>query len=141
MLYKRCHEDLKTLHLGCEPNRAYYIPYTDAKTALDGAREQSDAFYKLSGSNWKFRYFESYDDIPDMLLYYDADIKSFDDLPVPSNWQLHGYDKPQYLNTHFAVPVDMPHVPPQNPAGVYVKEFDLGPKEENSESEVEVPSS
>ena len=133
MLYKRCHEDINTLHLGCEPNRSYYVPYTDAKTALVGEREQSGAFYKLSGNNWKFRYFESYDDIPDMLLYYDADIRGFDEIPVPSNWQLNGYDKPQYLNTRFAVPVDMPNVPPQNPAGVYVKEFELGAKEPGSE--------
>ena len=37
-------------------------------------------------------------------------------IPVPSNWQLHGYDVPQYTNIHYPIPYDPPYVPDQNPA-------------------------
>ena len=125
MVYERCHENLQKLHMGCEKNRAYYVPYGDLKTALSGDREQSNYLTLLSGCDWKFKYFLSYDEIPDELTYYDADISRFDDIPVPSNWQLHGYDKPEYINTRFAIPNDYPNVPKKNPAGVYVREFDI----------------
>ncbi len=125
MVYQRLHENHKKLHLGTEPNRAYYIPYDDVKTAAEGIRENSRRFLMLSGCDWKFKYFESYDDIPDMLTYYDAEVSGWDSIPVPSNWQLQGYDKPQYLNTRFPIPTNMPFVPVDNPAGVYVKEFSL----------------
>ncbi len=125
MIYERCHENNQKLHLGVCPNRAYYIPYTDVKTAAEGVREYSKSLLMLSGCDWKFKYFNAYDDIPDMLTYYDADISGWDNIPVPSNWQLHGYDKPQYLNKHFPIPNNMPYVPADNPAGVYVREFNI----------------
>ncbi len=126
MVYQRLHENHKKLHLGTEPNRAYYIPFDDVKTAAEGLRENSRRLLMLSGCDWSFKYFESYDDIPEMLTYYDADVSDWDTIPVPSNWQLQDYDKPQYLNTRFPIPTNMPYVPADNPAGVYVKEFNLG---------------
>ncbi|MCM4076030.1 glycoside hydrolase family 2 TIM barrel-domain containing protein [Paractinoplanes hotanensis] len=44
---------------------------------------------------------------------------SWDTLPVPSHWQLHGYGSPAYTNVRFPFPVDPPHVPAQNPTGEY----------------------
>lgn len=123
MNFERCHENQNKLHLGCMPNRAYYIPFHDARTALIGEREDSKRFNLLSGNDWLFKYFDCYDDIPEMVLYHDADISLFDTIPVPSNWQLLGYDKPQYINTRNAIPLMYPKVPANNPAGVYVKEF------------------
>ena len=131
MNYERLHENHKKLHVGCEPNRSYYIPYEDVKTAIDGKREASTRLLMLSGDEWKFKYFECYDDIPEMLTYYDANVENWDNIPVPSNWQLHGYDKPQYLNTRFPIPAAMPYVPADNPAGVYVKEFRISEDFEN----------
>ena len=101
MTYERCHESLQKLHLGCQPNRAYYIPFHDARTALIGGRENSNRFNLLSGDEWQFKYFSSYDDIPEMLLYHDADTSDWDTIPVPSCLELLGYGKPQYINTVF----------------------------------------
>ncbi|RAL48824.1 hypothetical protein DM860_001144 [Cuscuta australis] len=49
-------------------------------------------------------------------------------LPVPSNWQCHGYDKPIYTNTKYPFHFDPPKVPDENPTGCYRTMFFI-PKE------------
>lgn len=124
MNYERCHESLQKLHLGCQPNRAYYVPFHDARSALIGGRENSNRFTLLSGNDWLIKYFQSYDDIPEMLLYHDADTSDWDTISVPSCLELLGYGKPQYINVRYPIPMMFPKVPAENPAGVFVKEFE-----------------
>lgn len=47
---------------------------------------------------------------------------------VPSNWQLHGFDRPIYTNVVYPFPLNPPHVPEDNPTGCYRTYFYL-PKE------------
>ncbi|NMO49598.1 DUF4981 domain-containing protein [Actinoplanes sp. TBRC 11911] len=44
---------------------------------------------------------------------------SWQEIPVPANWQLHGYGEPAYTNVRFPFPIDPPRVPRQNPTGEY----------------------
>lgn len=41
------------------------------------------------------------------------------EIPVPSNWQLYGYDRLQYTNIRYPIPYDPPYVPDDIPTGVY----------------------
>lgn len=126
MILQNYHQNLKALHINCQKPRSYYIPYSSSITALSGRRESSDRLNLLSG-DWYFNYYESSHDIPENILtknFTAADVK----LPVPSNWQLHGYDAPQYTNYDFPVPYDPPFVPNENPAGVYSREFTIDEK-------------
>jgi beta-galactosidase len=50
---------------------------------------------------------------------------TWDELPVPSLWQLHGYGAPAYLNINYPFPIDPPRVPDANPTGEYRREFEL----------------
>ena len=50
----------------------------------------------LNGT-WDFHYFGSVCDVPDQL----DQIMEWDKIPVPSNWCMHGYDIPRYINTRF----------------------------------------
>jgi beta-galactosidase/beta-glucuronidase len=50
---------------------------------------------------------------------------SWDTIPVPSNWQMHGYGKPLYTNVAYPFPVDPPHVPYENPVGLYRRAFQI----------------
>ncbi len=125
MVYEKCHENLTKLHLGCERNRAYYIPFSNAKSALSCEREESEQFKLLSGENWKFKFFSSYDELPDDITYYDQKISDWDEIFVPSCWELQGYGKPQYLNVRYGVPLMMPRVPKKNPTGVYSRDFTI----------------
>ena len=53
------------------------------------------------------------------------DDSAWDETPVPSHWQLHGYGAPAYTNVLYPIPVDPPHVPNENPTGDYRRSFDL----------------
>lgn len=118
------HENMKTLHVGCEQPRAYYIPYDVSETAVQGDREQSNRFKLLSGE-WAFSYYKNIYEVPEAMVDRNASIDNLDKIPVPSNWQMHGYDAPQYLNTRYPFPINPPYVPVENPAGVYVRDFNI----------------
>ncbi|MCY9669993.1 DUF4981 domain-containing protein [Paenibacillus alginolyticus] len=111
------HEDPQQLHINTEKNRNYFIPFSPDQDAFE-RREQSSRFFLLNGQ-WNFRYYDSFGDLEENFL----EMKEYTEIPVPSNWQLHGYDVPQYTNVHYPIPYDPPFVPDQNPAGVYNREF------------------
>jgi beta-galactosidase len=111
------HEDPQHLHINTEKNRNYFIPFSPEQDAFE-RREQSNRFFLLNGQ-WNFRYYDSFGDLEENFL----EINEYSEIPVPSNWQLHGYDVPQYTNIHYPIPYDPPFVPDQNPAGVYNREF------------------
>ena len=112
------------LHIGREEPRASLIPYTCEKAALIGDRGLSDC-YRLLNGEWDFCYAakgvapEGFQD-PE----YDLDA-GWDTLPVPANWQMHGYDAPQYANVNYPIPFDPPYVPDENPVGCYRRWFTL----------------
>ena len=123
MITEYYHNDVSVSRLGTEPARSYYIPYATPEEAKANVREGSGRFKLLSGCRWSFSYFDSYEDIPETITDEKTDISGWDKLPVPSNWQLHGYDKPNYLNDRFPFPADMPNIPKDVPAGVYAVDF------------------
>lgn len=57
-----------------------------------------------------------------------SDTLSFSIEPVPSNWQMHGFDRPIYTNVVYPFPLNPPKVPEDNPTGCYRTYFFL-PKE------------
>ena len=83
------HQDLHALHVNTLPNRAYYVPYSDAETARRDVRTESDRFQSLNGE-WRFRYFASTLDLPENFL---SENQPTDPMPVPSVWQMQGYDR------------------------------------------------
>ena len=113
----REYENLSVLQIGRAPERAHYIPYESLEKALRGDREASAYFMNLNGT-WDFRYFERDIDLPEQ-------IDVWDNIPVPGNWQMYGYDKPYYTNVNYPHPVDPPYVPDDNPMGVYRRIFTL----------------
>ena len=121
MKLEKYYEDAQTLHVNCCEPRSYYIPFKSESAALSGDRTQSKRFKLLSGL-WSFKYFASVYDIPEDILK--APLSPADStLPVPSNWQLYGYDNAQYTNFQYPIPYDPPYVPLENPCGVYSREF------------------
>lgn len=102
------------------PTCAYTIPYDTLEKALAGDKTAS-AYYRCLNGEWDFRYFEREQDAP-------ADvtaITAWDTIPVPANWQMHGYDIPYYTNVNYPYPVDPPYVPDANPCGIYRTVFPL----------------
>ena len=118
------HKGLESLHVGCEKPRAYFIPYSSKESALEDVRDYSPYFKSLIGE-WKFKFFPTVFDISDPLA---VEFSAEERIDVPMNWQNalgRGYDTPNYTNTNYPYPIDPPHVPDENPAGVYAREFTL----------------
>ena len=113
------HINPHALHVNTLPNRAYYVPYSDRYVALRDERKESDRFQSLNG-RWQFKYFESAIDLPDNLLDPGMEM---DTIPVPSVWQMQGYDRHQYTNWRYPFPYDPPYVPQENPCGLYRRNF------------------
>ena len=118
------HKSLDVLHYGCEEPRAYYIPFDSENATLSERRETSALFKSLCGT-WDFKWY------PDITYTEGTDVPVFpsegaDKLDVPMNWQAavgKGYDVPNYTNVNYPIPVDPPHVPDNNPCGLYRRFF------------------
>lgn len=116
------HRDLGSLHVNCIEPHAYLIPYQSAEAASTADRTQSERFVSLCGE-WKFRWFASEQDLGDFLSP-ESDRGEWDTLTVPMSWQFkldRPYDKPQYTNVRYPFPVDPPHVPTDDPCGLYLR--------------------
>lgn len=117
-------EDLNVLHKNRENARAYYIPFADEHAALHQQRARSPFYRTLNGA-WKFKYHESIQQVEDGFYDVDKDVSEWDQLLVPSCWQVKGYDQLHYTNVNYPFPCDPPFVPNENPTGVYVRDFNL----------------
>lgn len=115
ILENRFHENFEIIHWNMEPPRNYYIPFQGGENIF-GGRERSKRFHLLSGI-WRFCYLESYQELSGLTrekLWSKAG-----EMPVPGCWQMHGYDKPQYVNYRYPIPFDPPYVPDNTPVGIY----------------------
>lgn len=121
------HKSLDVLHYGCEEPRAYFIPYQDEK-ATELPRSESKYFHSLCGE-WDFRFYSSLVDVEDGFYAENFEIDSnYNKIKVPMNWQMDlekGYDKPNYTNISYPIPLDPPHVPDENPCGIYIRDFEV----------------
>lgn len=109
------HQDLQSVRVNTMPDRAYYIPC--APNQITNSKVNNECVLLLNGS-WQFKYYPSFaeaslDGTPDSVL------------PVPSNWQMYGYDKHQYVNIDYPIPYNPPFVPKENPCGVYKRTFSV----------------
>jgi beta-galactosidase len=125
-------EDPDVLQVNREAPRAYYIPYGDAESAATRKRGRSPYYQTLNGS-WKFRYHRSVREVEDGFYRESADVQAWDQLLVPSCWQVNGYDQLHYTNVNYPIPCDPPYVPDENPAGLYVREFQIADQWEKKE--------
>ncbi len=115
------HKSLEHLHVNCEKPRAYFIPYQNEITALEDNRVKSHNFVSLCG-DWDFKFYPSIADVTEEELLENAD---FNKIMVPRSWQSDlgkGYDTPNYVNFRYPFPANAPHVPADNPCGLYRRE-------------------
>ncbi|MBN2103420.1 DUF4981 domain-containing protein [bacterium] len=86
-----------------------YIPYAAIEQALaDDANESP--FYQCLNGTWKFNWVKSPDLRPVDFYKIDFDVCYWDDIEVPSNWQMKGYGKPIYTNVTYPFVKNPPYV-------------------------------
>ena len=130
MIVPRYYEDLSVLHENTMPARAYFIPASKRMDNLVEHREESDRMQLLNGT-WKFQYFNSIYDVQEPFFEKDYDTENFDEIQVPSVWQMARYDTHQYTNIRYPFPFDPPYVPQDIPCGTYAHTF-VYHKDENA---------
>ena len=133
MIVPRYYENLSVLHENTMPARAYFIPASRRMDNLVEHREESDRMQLLNGT-WKFQYFNSIYDVQEPFFEKDYDTENFDEIQVPSVWQMAGYDTHQYTNIRYPFPFDPPYVPQDIPCGAYVHTFEYSRDEKASKA-------
>ncbi|MCM1108055.1 MAG: DUF4981 domain-containing protein [Clostridium sp.] len=125
-----------------EPGHATYVPYADTPSMQADARydrpwltPESSEYQTLNGT-WKFFFVSSPDERPGEDIFYgnDADVSEWDDIDVPSCWEMKGYDKAMYVNVEYPFVDNPPYIRVQgnyqgqfgdNPVGSYRRTFTL----------------
>ncbi len=104
------------------PPRATLIPFPSAARALTLDREQSPWFANLSGE-WQFKVKAR----PEQATLEELNSDDWSPIAVPGNWTMQGFGRPQYTNVVMPFPQPPPHVPTENPTGIYRREFTVPP--------------
>src|SRR5579859_5318752 len=102
------------------PAHATFIPFPTANEALTQARERSAWFLSLSGQ-WEFKIRAN----PDQITPQSLQTEDWSPIQVPGNWTMQGFGHPHYTNVQMPFPLTQPHVPAENPTGVYRRHFSV----------------
>jgi beta-galactosidase/beta-glucuronidase len=128
-MYKRKRydwQDQRIIERKKEPGHVPLVPYLSTRDALEGDSKKSLLVMNLNG-DWRFRYTPSPEQAPKDFYKITYNDKGWDEIPVPSSWQLHGYDKPIYTNVQYPFPATERYDVPidDNPTGSYRRTFNL----------------
>ena len=118
-----------------EPPRATAMVYPSRESITSPWRESSPYFQSLNG-DWQFHWVKTPEERPQSFYQPDFDASQWKTIPVPSNWQMHGYGKPIYVNHPYSFAKKPPRVmdePPahftafelRNPVGSYRRTFEV----------------
>ncbi len=116
-------ENTSIISINKEDGHTTLIPYSTQNEALANNRYKTK-YLKLLNGNWKFKWSKNYKERPKDFYKNEFNDKSWKVIPVPSNWQLHGYEIPVYLNVTYPFPANPPLVPKdENSVGSYKYTF------------------
>ncbi len=115
-------EDPLITSINRDPARATAYSFETIEEALEGDREKSNRYQSLNGT-WDFRYSKNLAEAP--ADFYQSRVKNWDQIEVPSNWEMKGYDIPIYASAVYPFrPVSPPYVPKDyNGVGCYQRTF------------------
>ncbi|MBP7276283.1 MAG: DUF4981 domain-containing protein [Kiritimatiellae bacterium] len=130
-------EDPEVFGIGKLPPRSTGWSCPDAAAALASTYENAPDLRCLNGE-WAFHWQPQPEPRPRGFEQPGFDASSWKTIPVPSNWERHGWGVPVYTNTRYPFQVDPPRVmgtPPshftsfaqRNPVGRYRREFECPP--------------
>ena len=123
---------------------ATYMPYNnEAEMLADAAyyatpwTEPVNTRYQSLNGTWKFNLVSEPSQRPTKFHEEGFDASSWDNIPVPSNWEMHGYDKPIYNNVEYPHSNTPPFIKARpgyndggknygiNPVGSYIHTFSV----------------
>jgi len=104
---------------------ADFFAYESTDLAKQENEEASKRFISLNG-NWKFHWVRSPKDKVQNFFDVELDDSKWGTIPVPSNWEVEGYDHPIYLDERYPFTTKWPNAPVDyNPVGTYRHTFNI----------------
>ena len=139
-----CWEDETIFAINKEKGHATYIPYASVEEMRGDAEfyktpwtdVKSSCVQSLNGT-WKFNLVDEPSKRPLDFYKEGFDVSAWDEIPVPSNWEMHGYDRPIYCNVEYPHSNTPPFIKARpgfndggknygiNPVGSYVRTFSV----------------
>lgn len=111
------------------PPRSHFLPCATTAEAMKlSIRDHQTSRAQLLNGDWKFHLAPNVLAAPQSWEHAGFDDRRWDEMAVPSMWQLHPsgrLGRPHYTNIVYPFPVDPPFVPNENPTGLYRHSFDL----------------
>ncbi len=99
------------------------MPYGTLEQALAGNRRSSPFYQSLNGI-WQFHWAENPEEAPVNFYKKNYLRADWDEINVPSNWQMEGFGYPLFRNVGLPHPLNPPEVPKKfNPVGSYYRTF------------------
>jgi beta-galactosidase len=116
------YEDPLVSGINRDPSRATAYSFSNINDALTCDRSKTGRYISLNG-DWDFSFALKPADAPGD--FYKARVSGWKKIPVPSSWEMQGYDKPIYKSAVYPFrPVNPPHVPQDyNGVGCYQRVF------------------
>ncbi|MCK5651212.1 MAG: beta-galactosidase, partial [Gemmatimonadetes bacterium] len=118
-------EDPAVFAINKEAAHATLFPFESRGLAVQG-RPHVSAYHQSLNGQWKFNWVRKPADRPVDFYRTDFDDSDWDEIPVPSNWELQGYGVPIYLNHPYEFEKNPPFIHHDyNPVGSYRTRFQL----------------
>ncbi len=116
-------ENQAVFQINREPPHCTMVVFPDGKSARMLKRGYSPYYRSLNGT-WKFHWVKSPEDRPRDFYRPGFDAGKWDEIPVPSNWQMLGYGIPIYTNVTYPFPKNPPYIDHSyDPVGSYLRTF------------------
>ena len=133
-------ENEKVFAVNKEPGHPTLIPYaSEAEMVADAAYERpwertASSRYLLLNGKWKFHWVKAPEERPTTFFKPSFDVSGWDEIDVPSCWEMKGYGTPLYSNVTYPFMNNPPFIQAQrgytmekepNPVGSYRRDFTL----------------
>ncbi len=138
--YKHYIENEQVISENKEPAHASFTSFVSKENAL----KNNPHYYKLLNGTWKFNWVKNPKDRPTQFMKSNFDTSNWNDIKVPSNWEVEGFGVPIYVNHQYEFtdykamiaddmelvdriyPKNPGDVPDNyNPAGTYRRDFTI----------------
>ncbi|MFY0626708.1 MAG: DUF4981 domain-containing protein [Reichenbachiella sp.] len=105
--------------------RSTYYNFDSEEKAIEGDRSTSSLYQSLNG-DWYFNWVAKPSEVNEEFYTSEFDYSSWDQIDVPSNWEMKGYGKPIYTNSTYPFIENPPFIgKDDNPVGSYIKSFEI----------------
>ena len=118
-------ENPKLVNEGVEKPRATFVPYSGKQQAFSGDKFNTPFVHSLNGT-WRFKFSAKPSERPLDFYKMDYNDDHWDDITVPSNWELEGFGVPVYTNVPYIFPCNPPYLDNEDlPIGSYRTSFEI----------------